>query len=147
MSRDHVQILLVEDSRSDAELTVDALRSAKVVNHVHCVSDGVEALEYLRDPNRGPRPELIVLDLNMPRMNGFEFLEVVKADPELFKIPIIVLTTSDAERDILRTYRERANCYISKPVDLPEFMAVVQQIGDFWLQIVKLPPSDGVPPR
>jgi two-component system, chemotaxis family, response regulator Rcp1 len=138
MKRDAIQILLVEDSLSDAELTTEALRSARVLNAVHRVCDGVEALAHLRDPAL-PRPDLILLDLNLPRMSGYEFLEIAKGDAELSDIPVVVLTTSQAERDILLSYRMHANCYVSKPVDLQAFLDVVQQTGNFWLEIVKLP--------
>lgn len=140
--REAIQILLVEDSPSDAELTIDALRSARVLNEVHRVVDGVEALQYLR--REGPyaaarHPDLILLDLNLPRMNGYELLERIKQDEALRATPVIILTTSQAERDILRSYQLHANCYVSKPVDLQAFLNVVQQTGDFWLQIVRLP--------
>lgn len=142
ISREPIQILLVEDSPSDAELTIDALRFAKVVNAVHRVSDGVEALRFLHkegEHTAAPSPDLILLDLNLPRMSGYELLERIKGDEALRITPVIVLTTSQAERDILRSYQLRANCYVSKPVELQAFLDVVQQMGDFWLQIVKLP--------
>ncbi len=140
---DPIRILLVEDSVSDAELTMDALRNARVVNDVRRVADGVEALSYLRDQSRRdshPRPDLILLDLNLPRMNGYELLEIIKRDEDLATIPVVVLTTSRAERDILRSYALHANCYVSKPVELDEFLSVVQETGNFWLQLVRLPP-------
>jgi two-component system, chemotaxis family, response regulator Rcp1 len=142
MTREPIQILLVEDSLSDAELTMDALRSARVINRVRRVVDGVEALRYLRHEGEhaaAPHPDLIMLDLNLPRMNGYELLEQIKADPVLCTIPVIILTTSHAERDILRSYQLHANCYVTKPVNLQEFLDVVQDVGNFWLQIVKLP--------
>ncbi len=144
ISREPIQILLVEDSPSDAELTIDALRSARVLNTVTRVSDGVEALRYLRheaDYADQPHPDLILLDLNLPRMSGYELLEIIKNDEALRRIPVIILTTSCAERDIVRSYQLQANCYVSKPVDLQAFLDVVQQTGVFWLQIVKLPQS------
>lgn len=144
ISREPIQILLVEDSPSDAELTIDALRSARVLNTVTRVSDGVEALRYLRhegDYADQPHPDLILLDLNLPRMSGYELLEIIKNDEALRRIPVIILTTSCAERDIARSYQLQANCYVSKPVDLQAFLDVVQQTGVFWLQIVKLPQS------
>lgn len=143
-SREPIQILLVEDSPSDAELTIDALRSARVLNQVHRVHDGVEALRYLRreGEHAGARhPDLILLDLNLPRMSGYELLERIKGDAALRATPVIILTTSQAERDIARSYQLQANCYVSKPVDLQAFLDVVQQTGDFWLQIVRLPPG------
>lgn len=144
ISREPIQILLVEDSPSDAELTIDALRSARVLNTVTRVSDGVEALRYLRhegDYADQPHPDLILLDLNLPRMSGYELLEIIKNDEALRRIPVIILTTSRAERDIARSYQLQANCYVSKPVDPQAFLDVVQQTGVFWLQIVKLPQS------
>lgn len=142
LSREPIQILLVEDSPSDAELTIDALRSARVLNTVHRVPDGVEALRFLRHQEpyaHAPFPDLILLDLNLPRMSGYELLEIIKGDEALRAVPVIILTTSYAERDVLRSYQLQANCYVSKPVDLQAFLDVVQQTGDFWLQIVKLP--------
>jgi chemotaxis family two-component system response regulator Rcp1 len=138
-----IEILLVEDSPSDADLALDALRRSKVPNRVHVVEDGVEAIEFVRQ--RGnyanhPRPDLILLDLNLPRKNGREVLAELKSDPDLATIPVIVLTTSVADEDILGSYRLHANCYLSKPVDLAQFMALMQSIEDFWLQAVKLPP-------
>jgi two-component system response regulator len=141
-ARDPIHILLVEDSPSDAELTIDALRSAHVLNHVHRVTDGVEALRYLRRAEEyagAPSPELILLDLNLPRMSGHELLEQLKHDDELRVIPVIILTTSQAERDVMRSYQLQANCYVSKPVDLQGFLNVVQQTGDYWMQIARLP--------
>jgi two-component system, chemotaxis family, response regulator Rcp1 len=141
-SHEPIHILLVEDSESDAELTIEALRSARVLNEVHRAIDGVDALEFLRRQGayaQAPRPDLMLLDLNLPRMNGYELLELIKEEPSLLSIPVVVLTTSHAERDILRGYRLHANCYITKPVNLQDFLDVVQEIGNFWLQVVKLP--------
>lgn len=140
--REAIQVLLVEDSPSDAELTIDALRSARVLNEVHRVSDGVEALRFLRREGEhasAPHPDLILLDLNLPRMSGYELLERIKGDEVLRATPVIILTTSQAERDIARSYQLQANCYVSKPVDLQSFLDVVQHTGEFWLQIVRLP--------
>jgi CheY-like chemotaxis protein len=140
--REPIQILLVEDSPSDAELTIDALRSARVLNEVHRVSDGVEALRFLHREGEhaaAPPPDLILLDLNLPRMSGDELLARIKQDEHLRTTPVIILTTSQAERDILRSYQLHANCFISKPVDVQSFLDVVQQTGEFWLQIVRLP--------
>jgi len=137
-----VEILLVEDSPADVRLTQEALRDGKVLNHLSAVSDGIEALAYLRREGAyrdAPRPGLILLDLNLPRMDGREVLEKIKQDPELKRIPVIVLTTSQAEEDILHSYNLHANCYISKPVDLDQFISVVKSIEDFWLTIVQLP--------
>ena len=142
LSREPIQILLVEDSPSDAELTIDALHSARVLNTVLRVSDGVEALRFLRregEYTAAALPDLILLDLNLPRMSGYELLEIIKHDEALRAIPVIILTTSYAERDVMRSYQLQANCYVSKPVDLQAFLDVVQQTGEFWLQIVKLP--------
>jgi CheY-like chemotaxis protein len=138
-----VEILLVEDNPGDVRLTQEALRDAKVCNRMHVARDGVEALEFLRRTGAhkdAPRPDLILLDLNLPRKDGREVLADVKADPELRRIPIVVLTTSKAEEDILRAYNLNANCYITKPVDFEQFVHVVKSIEAFWLTIVKLPP-------
>ena len=137
-----VNILLVEDNPGDARLAQEALKENKVANALHWVDDGVKALEFLR--RRGPyadapRPDVILLDLNLPKKDGREVLAEIKEDPELKRIPVVVLTVSQAEEDILRTYDLHANCYITKPLDLDRFLEVVQQIEDFWLTIVKLP--------
>ena len=137
-----VQILLVEDNPGDAKLTVEAFREGRTNNNLYHVHDGVEALAYLRheDPySTSARPDIILLDLNMPRKNGMEVLEELKADRELKSIPVIVLTTSDGERDIEQSYALQASCYINKPVDLGEFFEVARKIEDFWFTIVKLP--------
>lgn len=137
-----IDILLVEDSPADVRLTRETLAEGKVRNTLSVVADGMEALAFLR---RGkgfagaPRPDLILLDLNLPRKDGREVLEEVKADPDLRRIPVVVLTTSRAEEDILRSYNLHANCYISKPVDLEQFFTVIKAIDDFWLTVVKLP--------
>jgi chemotaxis family two-component system response regulator Rcp1 len=142
-----IEILLVEDSPGDVRLTREALRDAKVSNNLHVVRDGVEALAFLRRQGdqfaECPRPDLILLDLNLPRKSGHEVLEEIKADGALRRIPVVILTTSQAEQDVLRTYDLHANCYITKPVDLDQFIAVVRSIEDFWLTIVRLP-SDQV---
>jgi chemotaxis family two-component system response regulator Rcp1 len=136
------KILLVEDNPGDVRLTMEALKEGKILNEVSVVSDGVEALAYLRH-ERGyadaAKPDLILLDLNLPKKDGREVLEEIKNDDDLKTIPVVVLTTSAAERDILRAYNLHANCYITKPVDLDQFIKVVQVIEDFWLTIVKLP--------
>jgi CheY-like chemotaxis protein len=137
-----IHILLVEDSPGDVELTLEAFKEAKVRNTVGVARDGVQALEYLRKEGRfadEPTPDLILLDLNLPKKDGREVLAEVKADEALKRIPVVILTTSSAEADILRTYELRANCYITKPVDLDQFITVVKSIDDFWLAIVKLP--------
>jgi len=138
-----IRILMVEDNPDDIELTMEALKDAKVGNILKVVKDGEEALMYLRseDPFRGsPRPDLILLDLNMPKKDGREVLKEIKNDPSLRRIPVVILTTSQAEEDILHTYDLHANCYISKPVDFNQFLKVVRSIEDFWLTVVKLPP-------
>jgi CheY-like chemotaxis protein len=137
-----VEILLVEDSPSDADLTADALSEGKVLNNLHWVEDGVEALAFLRRQGKhgdAPRPDIILLDLNLPKKDGREVLAEVKADPSLKLIPVVILTTSAAERDILRTYELNANCYITKPIGLEQFMEVVKLIETFWLAVVQLP--------
>lgn len=137
-----VDILLVEDSPGDVRLTMEALADAKISNDITVASDGVEALEILQrkgDFKDATRPDLILLDLNMPRMDGRELLGIIKADDNLRNIPVVVLTTSQSEKDILESYDLRANCYITKPVDLDQFLVVVNTIQEFWLSIVKLP--------
>jgi len=139
-----VEILLVEDSLSDVALTRETLRDAKVANRLHVARDGVEAMEFLRQDGKfsgAPRPDLILLDLNLPRKDGREVLAEVKASDDLKTIPVIVLTTSKAENDILKSYKLHANCYITKPIDLKQFAGIVKLIEDFWLTIVKLPLS------
>lgn len=137
-----INILLAEDNPADVRLTQEALREGKVRNVLHVVSDGVETLEYLRREGKfveAERPDLILLDLNMPRKDGREVLAEVKADENLRRIPVVVLTTSKSEEDILKAYDNYCNCYIQKPVDLDKFLDVVRAIEDFWLSIVKLP--------
>ena len=137
-----IEILLVEDSPSDAALTKEALEVGKIGNSLNRVVDGVEAMEYLRRQGtfaKAPRPDLIMLDLNLPRKDGREVLAEIKRDDSLRRIPVVVLTTSQAEEDILKAYNLNANCYITKPVDLEQFLEVVRTIKDFWLSIVKLP--------
>ena len=137
-----VEILLVEDSLGDIRLTREAFKEGKLTNRLHVVSDGEAALAFLR--REGPyrkavRPDLILLDLNLPKTDGREVLAAIKADETLRRIPVIILTTSKAEQDILRAYDLHANCYITKPVDLEQFLLVINAIEEFWLQIVKLP--------
>ena len=137
-----VEILLVEDSPSDADLTEEAFSEGKVLNNLHWVQDGVEALAFLYQQGNyvdAPRPDLILLDLNLPKKDGREVLAQIKGNPNLKLIPVIILTTSAAERDIVKTYELNANCYITKPIDLEEFIGVVKLIEKFWLALVKLP--------
>ena len=137
-----IEILLVEDNPGDVRLTQEALRAGKVLNKLNVVGDGVEAMAYLRGEGEytgRARTDLVLLDLNLPKKSGLEVLEEVKGDPELKHIPVVVLTTSGAERDVLSTYSLHANCYITKPVDLDQFVAVVEAIEGFWLSLVKLP--------
>jgi CheY-like chemotaxis protein len=145
MSEDYgrpVEILLVEDNPGDVRLTIESLKECKVRNHLTVARDGVEALAILRrekDFADNPRPDVILLDLNLPKKDGREVLSEVKQDPELRRIPVVILTTSQAEADVLKAYDLNANCYITKPVDLEQFIRVVKSIEDFWLTIVKLP--------
>jgi CheY-like chemotaxis protein len=137
-----VEILLVEDSPGDVRLTQEVLKEGKIHNNLSVVEDGLQALDFLykREPyTNTPHPDLILLDLNLPRKDGREILEEIKADPELRRIPIVILTTSEAEEDIIRAYDLHANCYIAKPIDLDQFIQVIKSIEQFWLTIVKLP--------
>lgn len=137
-----VDILLVEDSPSDVRLTREALREAKVLNTLHVVKDGVAALAFLRREGefaKKPRPNLILLDLNLPKKDGREVLAEIKQDEDLKRIPVVVLTTSKAEEDILRSYDLHANAYVAKPVDLPRFFDVIRALEGFWLAVVTLP--------
>jgi CheY-like chemotaxis protein len=139
-----VEILLVEDSPGDVRLTIEALKEANVRNRLNVVSDGVEAMEYLRREGKysnAPRPDVVLLDLNLPRKDGRKVLAEIKEDPDLKVIPVVVLTTSRADEDILKAYEHHANCYITKPVDFQQFLHVVQSIEDFWLSVVRLPPK------
>ncbi len=137
-----IEILLVEDNPGDVRLTQEALREGKVKNNLHVARDGVEALAFLRREGihkDAVRPDLVLLDLNLPRKDGREVLAEIKADPALKMLPVVVLTTSSAENDIVNTYSLHANCYITKPVDLEQFVKVVKSIDDFWLTVVRLP--------
>lgn len=137
-----IEILMVEDNPGDVRLTREAFKDGRVWNRLHVVEDGVAALDFLyrRTPHeQAPRPDVILLDLNLPRMDGREVLSVIKSDPALRIIPVVVLTTSDAEEDVLRAYDLNANCYVTKPVDLEQFIRIVQSIEDFWLTVVRLP--------
>jgi two-component system, chemotaxis family, response regulator Rcp1 len=140
-----IEILMVEDSPSDAQLTIAALEAAKIANHLIHVEDGVDAMEFLLRQGRyadAPRPDLILLDLNLPRKDGREVLVELKSHPDLKTIPVVVLTTSQSEQDVLRSYELHANCYVVKPVDFAQFMAVVKSIEHFWLAVVTLPVED-----
>jgi CheY-like chemotaxis protein len=140
-----IEILLVEDNPGDVRLTQEALKESRVLNNVSVVKDGVEAMAFLGREGKycdACRPDLILLDLNLPKKDGREVLADVKANEDLRCIPVVVLTSSRAEEDILKTYEHHANCYITKPIDLEQFVGVVKSIEDFWLTIVKLP-SDG----
>jgi two-component system, chemotaxis family, response regulator Rcp1 len=137
-----IEILLVEDSPGDVRLTREALVEGKVRNNLHVVEDGIEALRFLRREDEyadAVRPDLILLDLNLPKMDGRQVLEKIKADAELRTIPVVILTSSEAEEDICRAYDLHANCYVTKPVDLEQFITVVKSIEMFWFTIVKLP--------
>ncbi len=137
-----IEILLVEDSPGDARLTREAFKESRVLNNLHLVKDGVEAMGFLRRQGQyaaALRPDLVLLDLNLPKKNGMEVLAEIKEDPELKRIPVIVLTVSKAEEDILRSYNLHANAYITKPIELDKFFESVKGIEDFWLAIVKLP--------
>ncbi|MCK4789916.1 MAG: response regulator [Desulfobacteraceae bacterium] len=137
-----IEMLLVEDNPGDARLAMEALKDAKVHNKLHWVQDGVEAMDFLRRKGNysdAPRPDVVLLDLNLPKKDGREVLADVKADEDLRRIPVVILTISDAEEDVIKTYNLHANCYIRKPIDLDQFVAVVKAIEDFWLTIVKLP--------
>ncbi len=137
-----VEILLVEDSPDDAELTTEALREGCVFHRLHVVGDGVRALEFLRrtgDFADAPGPDIILLDLDLPRKDGRSVLREIKADDDLKQIPVVVLTGSKMEEDIVRSYRLHANCYISKPVDMEQFLRMIRSLENFWLTVVKLP--------
>ena len=133
-----IEILLVEDNPGDVRLTQEALKESKLNNNLHVASDGIEGLEMLKGDEM-PRPDIILLDLNLPRMNGLELLQHIKDDAALRTIPVVVLTTSDDEEDIWRSYNLHVNCYITKPVDIDQFVTIVRTIEDFWFTIVRLP--------
>jgi len=141
-----IDILMVEDNPGDVRLAREAFKEVKVLNELHVVEDGVEALAFLRRQGKyanAVRPELILLDLNLPKKDGREVLAEIKEDPDLRRIPVVILTVSKAEEDIIRTYDLHANCYITKPVDLEGFMKIVRAIEGFWLTIVELPSKEG----
>lgn len=138
-----VEILLIEDNPGDIRLVKEVFKDAKLNNNLQVALDGEEAIKMLRQEGeyfKAPRPDLILLDLNLPKKNGREVLREIKEDDELKCIPVVILTTSNAEEDLIETYKRDANCYITKPVDLDEFIKVVKSIQNFWLEIVKLPP-------
>jgi chemotaxis family two-component system response regulator Rcp1 len=136
-----IHILLVDDNEGDILLTREALEEARIINKISIAYDGIQAIDLLKKSARiaGTMPDLILLDINLPKMNGTEVLSIIKNDPDLRRIPVIMLTTSSSEKDILASYNNYANCYITKPVDLDRFMDVVRTIEDFWISIVKLP--------
>jgi CheY-like chemotaxis protein len=136
------EILLVEDNPGDVELIEEALQSGRVLNRISVAGDGEAAVAFLkreRDYENAPRPDLILLDLNIPKKNGFEVLAEIKRNPDLANVPVVILTTSQADRDIVKSYTLQANCFVSKPVEVDEFLSVVRSTGEFWLSIVKLP--------
>jgi CheY-like chemotaxis protein len=137
-----IEILLIEDNPGDARLTQEAMRAAKMTNVLHVVEDGVQAMEFLRQRSRvkdAPRPDLILLELNLPKKDGRAVLAEVKADPDLRRIPVVVLTTSRSEEDVMQAYDMHANAYVTKPVNLEQFMRIVALIDEFWLKVVTLP--------
>lgn len=137
-----IEILMVEDNPADIRLTEEGLKEAKVANNLHAVTNGNDALDFLYKRNQfasSPRPDLILLDLNLPGINGHEILSAIKQDANLLLIPVVVLTSSQSEADIIKSYEEHANCFISKPVDFNSFMDIVSMIEDFWFSIVRLP--------
>jgi CheY-like chemotaxis protein len=141
---DPIEVLLAEDNPGDVRLTEKAFEQGSVLNDLHVVEDGVEAMKFLRNEGEyadSPRPDLILLDLNMPRKDGKEVLADVKSDPELRRIPVVILTSSEAEEDIVRSYDLHANAYLTKPVDFDGFLDVVERVEDFWLTVVKHPPE------
>ncbi len=139
-----VEILLVEDNPGDVRLTIEALKESKILNNLNVVDDGIEALAYLNKEGKykdRPHPDLIILDLNLPRKDGREVLAEIKEHKNFKRIPIVILTISEAEEDILKTYQLHANCFITKPVDINQFTKVVKSVSNFWFSIVKLPPD------
>ncbi len=139
-----IDILLVEDNPGDADLAIEALEHSKIRNNLFVAKDGEQAMAFLRREDSyadKPRPDLILLDLNLPRKDGREVLAEIKQDASLKRIPVVILTTSQDEEDVMRSYNLHANCYVTKPIDLHQFMKVVKSIEDFWLSIVKLPPN------
>ena len=140
-----VEILLIEDNPGDVRLTIEALKECKILNNLHVAEDGIEAMSYLKKEGKfkdEPRPDLIILDLNLTKKDGREVLEEIKLDKSLKKIPVVILATSKAEQDILESYELHANCYITKPVNMDQFIKVVKSVGEFWFSIVMLPPRE-----
>lgn len=139
-----IEILMIEDNPDDVDLTLEALKDAKIDNNLNFVHNGMEALKFLRRQppyEDAPRPDIILLDLNLPQMSGHEVLKTIKSDKDLKAIPVVILTTSQADEDIVKAYKHYANCYVTKPVDLNQFIHVVKAIDDFWVSIVRLPPE------
>lgn len=142
---DPIEILLVEDNPGDVRLTKKGLQQGKVLNNLNVVPNGIEAMSFLRQEGEyadAPRPDLVLLDLDMPKMDGREVLQEIKTDPDLKRIPVVVLTSSDAEEDIAKSYDLHANAYLTKPVDFDGLLEVINRIEGFWLTVVKYPPSD-----
>ncbi len=140
-----VEILMVEDNPGDVELTLDGLNDGKLLNTIHVARDGEQALDFIYKRNEftaAPTPDIILLDLNMPKMSGIEVLEIIKEDPAIKHIPVVVLTSSEADRDVLQSYRLHANCYLVKPVSVEKFLIILQTFEHFWLNVVTLPKSD-----
>lgn len=139
-----VEILLIEDNPGDVRLTIEALKESKIINNLQVVEDGIEALSYLKKEGiykDKPRPDLIILDLNLPKKDGREVLAEIKSNDIFKQIPIVILTTSEAEEDIIKSYELHANCYITKPVNMEQFIKVVKSVSNFWFSMVKLPPN------
>ncbi len=137
-----IDILMVEDNPGDARLTIEALKDSRINNELYHAKDGAEGMAFLRKEGEyadAPRPDIILLDINLPKKNGHEVLKEIKENKDLRTIPVVMLTTSEAEQDIIKAYEQHANCYISKPVDLSKFIQIARHIEDFWLTIVKLP--------
>jgi chemotaxis family two-component system response regulator Rcp1 len=137
-----IEILLVEDNADEAEMTMEALKDGRISNRIHWVEDGEAAISFFRRDARhhsAPRPDLVLLDLNMPRMSGLEVLTMIKQHPDWRRVPVVIMTSSDNERDIVAAYDRHVNCYVTKPIDMDKFIEVVRSIEDFWLSIVRLP--------